>query len=314
MTEEFTVKTTPKIVVIGGGSGQPVILRGLKKFDADLTAVITVADDGGSSGTLRDYLNIVPPGDIRNVMATLSTLPQEIIDIFQYRFHENDEMLANHALGNLIIAAMAEKEHDIFAGVQLLTKFMGIQGHVYPVANEPLILHAKFKDGTELSGEAEITAAHKQIDHIWVTPQPDSVNEVAQAPSEVINAILNDALGKSSLAGITLKIDVFVSPQLALSPLVLSVILGNTLDNAIRACSGVSADTPKIVSLTLRQKDSILYYRISNPYDPEFSSKKREGIHGYGLKNVSSTVEQIGGTMQINQENNQYTVEIILNL
>ena len=314
MTEEFTVKTTPKIVVIGGGSGQPVILRGLKKFDADLTAVITVADDGGSSGTLRDYLNIVPPGDIRNVMATLSTLPQEIIDIFQYRFHENDEMLANHALGNLIIAAMAEKEHDIFAGVQLLTKFMGIQGHVYPVANEPLILHAKFKDGTELSGEAEITAAHKQIDHIWVTPQPDSVNEVAQAPSEVINAILNDALGKSSLSGITLKIDVFVSPQLALSPLVLSVILGNTLDNAIRACSGVSADTPKIVSLTLRQKDSILYYRISNPYDPEFSSKKREGIHGYGLKNVSSTVEQIGGTMQINQENNLYTVEIILNL
>lgn len=125
---------------------------------------------------------------------------------------------------------------------------------------------------------------------------------------------MNDALGKSSLAGITLKIDVFVSPQLALSPLVLSVILGNTLDNAIRACSGVSADTPKIVSLTLRQKDSILYYRISNPYDPEFSSKKREGIHGYGLKNVSSTVEQIGGTMQINQENNLYTVEIILNL
>ena len=110
------------------------------------------------------------------------------------------------------------------------------------------------------------------------------------------------------------EIDVFVSPQLALPPLVLSVILGNTLDNAIRACSGVSADTPKIVSLTLRQKDSILYYRISNPYDPEFSSKKREGIHGYGLKNVSSTVEQIGGTMQINQENNQYTVEIILNL
>lgn len=202
MTEEFTVKTTPKIVVIGGGSGQPVILRGLKKFDADLTAVITVADDGGSSGTLRDYLNIVPPGDIRNVMATLSTLPQEIIDIFQYRFHENDEMLANHALGNLIIAAMAEKEHDIFAGVQLLTKFMGIQGHVYPVANEPLILHAKFKDGTELSGEAEITAAHKQIDHIWVTPQPDSVNEVAQAPSEVINAILNAdviVLGPGSL-------------------------------------------------------------------------------------------------------------------
>ncbi|RHS37042.1 ATP-binding protein [Butyricicoccus sp. AF10-3] len=106
----------------------------------------------------------------------------------------------------------------------------------------------------------------------------------------------------------------FCFPSACPVPAGFSVILGNTLDNAIRACNGVSADTPKIVSLTLRQKDSILYYRISNPYDPEFSSKKREGIHGYGLKNVSSTVEQIGGTMQINQENNQYTVEIILNL
>ena len=148
----------------------------------------------------------------------------------------------------------------------------------------------------------------------WYKKAINSLSKIVDVDHPVINAILNDALGKSSLAGITLKIDVFVSPQLALSPLVLSVILGNTLDNAIRACSGVSADTPKIVSLTLRQKDSILYYRISNPYDPEFSSKKREGIHGYGLKNVSSTVEQIGGTMQINQENNQYTVEIILNL
>lgn len=155
---------------------------------------------------------------------------------------------------------------------------------------------------------------HKQSYIETITKSFNSLSKIVDVDHPVINAILNDALGKSSLAGITLKIDVFVSPQLALSPLVLSVILGNTLDNAIRACSGVSADTPKIVSLTLRQKDSILYYRISNPYDPEFSSKKREGIHGYGLKNVSSTVEQIGGTMQINQENNLYTVEIILNL
>ena len=165
---------------------------------------------------------------------------------------------------------------------------------------------------TALVKDSDVSQAELYLETI--TKSFNSLSKIVDVDHPVINAILNDALGKSSLAGITLKIDVFVSPQLALSPLVLSVILGNTLDNAIRACSGVSADTPKIVSLTLRQKDSILYYRISNPYDPEFSSKKREGIHGYGLKNVSSTVEQIGGTMQINQENNQYTVEIILNL
>lgn len=165
---------------------------------------------------------------------------------------------------------------------------------------------------TALVKDSDVSQAELYLETI--TKSFNSLSKIVDVDHPVINAILNDALGKSSLAGITLKIDVFVSPQLALSPLVLSVILGNTLDNAIRACSGVSADTPKIVSLTLRQKDSILYYRISNPYDPEFSSKKREGIHGYGLKNVSSTVEQIGGTMQINQENNLYTVEIILNL
>lgn len=192
----------PRIVVIGGGSGQPIVLKGLKKLDADLTAIITVADDGGSSGTLRDYLNTIPPGDIRNVMAVLADVPDNIIEVFQYRFKPEDEMLAGHALGNLIIAAMAEKQQDIFLGVQQLAEFMNVQGHVYPVANEPLVLHAKFSDGAILSGEAEITAAHGVIDNIWVTPQADSVNKEAQAPQEVIDAIMKAdeiVLGPGSL-------------------------------------------------------------------------------------------------------------------
>lgn len=197
-----THTTRPRIVVIGGGSGQPIVLKGLKKLDADLTAIITVADDGGSSGTLRDYLNTIPPGDIRNVMAVLADVPENIIDVFQYRFKKEDEMLAGHALGNLIIAAMAEKEQDIFLGVQQLAEFMNVQGHVYPVANEPLVLHAKFSDGAILSGEAEITAAHGVIDNIWVTPQADSANTEAHAPQEVIDAILGAdeiVLGPGSL-------------------------------------------------------------------------------------------------------------------
>lgn len=202
MTEKYTVKRVPKIVVIGGGSGQPVVLNGLKKYDSDLTAIITVADDGGSSGTLRDYLKMVPPGDIRNVIATLSNLPASLIDIFQYRFKPEDDMLAHHSLGNLIIAAMAEKEHDIFDGIQLLTKIMQVQGHVYPVANEPLVLHAAFSDGTKLAGEVEITAAHKAIDHIWVTSQETSAAHTVQSPSQVVNAILEAdivVLGPGSL-------------------------------------------------------------------------------------------------------------------
>ncbi|KRN32424.1 gluconeogenesis factor YvcK family protein [Weissella halotolerans] len=187
---ESTPAQGPKIVVIGGGSGQPVILKGLKSYQADLTAIITVADDGGSSGTLRDYLNIIPPGDIRNVIAVLADVSSDLIDLFQYRFKKEDEMLAGHALGNLIIAAIAEKKQDIYGGVQQLCQLMQVDGHVYPVAKEPLVLHARFKDGSELSGEAEITAAHNAIDRIWVTPQADSANQVAQAPTAVVDAIL----------------------------------------------------------------------------------------------------------------------------
>jgi uncharacterized cofD-like protein len=202
MTQDYTLKKKPKIVSIGGGSGQPVILAGLKKYHADLTAVITVADDGGSSGTLRDYLNMAPPGDIRNVMAVLSNASQRSIDLFQYRFQADDEILSGHTLGNLMIAAAAEKDRDFFQAVQFLSDLMRVEGHVYPVSAEPLVLHAAFSDGTTLSGEAEITAAHKVIDHVWVTPEFDADGHEAEAPIEVVNAILNAdvvVLGPGSL-------------------------------------------------------------------------------------------------------------------
>lgn len=97
----------PKIVVIGGGTGLPVVLRGLRDQNADITAVVTVADDGGSSGILRDYINVVPPGDIRNVLVALSELPKLQKEIFQYRFKTTDQFLAGHAIGNLIISALS---------------------------------------------------------------------------------------------------------------------------------------------------------------------------------------------------------------
>lgn len=200
--EEYAIKPTPKIVVIGGGSGQPIILKALKKYDIDLSAVITVADDGGSSGTLRNFLSMVPPGDIRNVLAAMADINSEIIDVFQYRFRGDDEVLAGHALGNLIIAAMTESDNSIFGAVQRLSKFLKVKGNVYPVADEPLVLHARFSDGTVLEGEAAITAAHKKIERVWVTPQFMYEERQPEAPIEVVNAILNaDAvvLGPGSL-------------------------------------------------------------------------------------------------------------------
>ncbi|MCI1954342.1 MAG: uridine diphosphate-N-acetylglucosamine-binding protein YvcK [Ligilactobacillus acidipiscis] len=190
----------PKIVVIGGGTGLPVVLHGLRKKNADITAVVTVADDGGSSGVIRDYINVVPPGDIRNVLVALSDIPQIYKDIFQYRFDTKDQFFSGHAIGNLIIAALSEMNgDDIFSAVQKLSQMMRIDGKVYPAASVSLVLNAEFSDGTCLSGEAEITAAEKNIKKVWVTSNDGSKPE---ARPEVIKAIMEAdqiVLGPGSL-------------------------------------------------------------------------------------------------------------------
>ncbi|WP_125982296.1 gluconeogenesis factor YvcK family protein [Loigolactobacillus iwatensis] len=200
MTKHITNYRQPRIVVIGGGTGLPVILKSLHKLNADITAVVTVADDGGSSGIIRDYVNVVPPGDIRNVLAALSNLPQLYLDIFQYRFNSNDSFLAGHAIGNLIIAALSEMKSGIFDAVQELSTMMKIDGHVYPASNDPLILNAHFSDGSDIAGEAEITGAGKQIERVWVTSAVGQ--EKPHAVKEVINAIMTAdivVLGPGSL-------------------------------------------------------------------------------------------------------------------
>lgn len=190
----------PRIVVIGGGTGLPVILNNLRNRNVDITAVVTVADDGGSSGTLRNYINVVPPGDIRNVMVALSDLPGIEKQLFQYRFNSKDQFFAGHALGNLIIAALSEMRGGIFDAVQELSEMMKVDGHIYPAANEPLELNAEFSDGTTLSGESEITAANKLIKRVWVETTDDSHHP--EAVDEVVDAIMNAdqiVLGPGSL-------------------------------------------------------------------------------------------------------------------
>ncbi|HIX01901.1 MAG TPA: YvcK family protein [Candidatus Ligilactobacillus excrementigallinarum] len=190
----------PKIVMIGGGTGLPVILRGLRKRNVDITAIVTVADDGGSSGVIRDYINVVPPGDIRNALVALSNLPKLEKDIFQYRFKSDDQFFSGHAIGNLIIAALSEMNGDnIFEAIQQLSAMLKVDGYVYPASNTPLTLNAKFSDGSTLAGESEISAAGKTIKKVWVTAIDDSK---PQAVPEVIDAILDAdqiVLGPGSL-------------------------------------------------------------------------------------------------------------------
>ncbi|MFC4652495.1 YvcK family protein [Lactococcus nasutitermitis] len=159
----------PKIVVIGGGTGIPVILNSLRRENVDLTAIVTVADDGGSSGRLRSAVNIAPPGDLRNVLIAMSDMPRFYADILQYRFDEADGPLAGHPLGNLIIAAVGEMQGSTYKAIQTLSRFFHIEGNIYPSSDSPLTLHAVFKDGHEVAGESHIADYVGIIDHVYLT-------------------------------------------------------------------------------------------------------------------------------------------------
>lgn len=194
-------RSRPKITVIGGGTGLPVILSSLKDKDADVTAIVTVADDGGSSGALRKMFNTVPPGDIRNVLVSLSEIPAIQKNIFQYRFESEDKTLDGHSLGNLIILATSEMHGSIYQAIQLLAKMMHVDGHIYPAAEEPLILHARYTDGTLGSGESKIARPDKTIDYVTVsTTDKDKV--LVKPGKKVVSSIMDAdmvVLGPGSL-------------------------------------------------------------------------------------------------------------------
>lgn len=114
----------PKITVIGGGTGIPVILKSLRAKDADITAIVTVADDGGSSGEIRQALQVTPPGDLRNVLLAMSDMPKLYEKIFQYRFAESDGPLAGHPLGNLIIAGISEMQGSTYDAMRFIDTFL----------------------------------------------------------------------------------------------------------------------------------------------------------------------------------------------
>ncbi len=194
-------RSRPKITVIGGGTGLPVILNSLKNKDADVTAIVTVADDGGSSGELRKMFNTVPPGDIRNVLISLSDIPELQKNIFQYRFESEDKTLDGHSLGNLIILATSEMHGSMYQAIQLLAKMMHVDGHIYPASEEPLILHARYTDGTLGQGESQIARRDKTIDYVSVSTT-DENKLTPKAGKKVVSSIMNSdmvVLGPGSL-------------------------------------------------------------------------------------------------------------------
>ncbi len=177
-----------RIVVIGGGTGLSTMLRGLKKHTANLTAVVTMTDDGGSSGLLQKQLGgILPPGDIRNCLVALADAEPLMQELFQYRFATKDgsDGLSGHSFGNLLIAAMADITGDFERAVEETSNILAIRGRVLPSSVENVILVGEMEDGREITGETSIARDPARIRRIKLCPDaPDPLPEVLEAIRE----------------------------------------------------------------------------------------------------------------------------------
>jgi uncharacterized cofD-like protein len=161
----------PKIVAIGGGTGLSTLLRGLKDYSANITAIVTVADDGGSSGRLRREMGVQPPGDIRNCLTALAKEEQLLTALFGYRFRAGDG-LVGHSFGNLFLTAMTEiTDGDFERAIAASSKVLAIRGQVLPATLSDMQLWADLADGRRIEGESKITEAAGQIVQIGCNPE-----------------------------------------------------------------------------------------------------------------------------------------------
>lgn len=170
----------PRIVVLGGGTGLSTLLRGLKTYSSNITAIVTVTDDGGSSGRLTEELGLIPPGDIRNCLVALADAEKSMTDLFQHRFSGDSGSLSGHSLGNLLIAALTAQAHgDFEKAIEIASDVLAIRGRVVPSTLEHVQLRALMEDDEELIGETTIVAAAKRIRRIFLDPGNVAANETA---------------------------------------------------------------------------------------------------------------------------------------
>lgn len=200
-SERAARKRGLRVVAIGGGTGLSTLLKGLKRFALtpaeisiappdtpiihDLCAVVTVSDDGGSSGRLRKEFNMLPPGDIRNCIVALSEDEALLSQLFQHRFAKGSG-LEGHSFGNLFLAALTSITHDFSEAVRLSSEILLTRGHIHPATTSNIELEALMEDGTRVRGETNITASKGRIHELFlvppnVEPLPQTLDAIARA-------------------------------------------------------------------------------------------------------------------------------------
>jgi len=165
----------PKIVVVGGGTGLSTLLSGLKLFTNNITAIVTVTDEGGSSGRLRMEWGMLPPGDIRNCLVALAKDDNALNKILNFRFDRGE--LKGHSLGNLMMLAMTELCGDFATAIEEMNQLLAIRGRVIPVTNEKVMLAGKLQNGEKVQGELDISSHGSKLIDLWLEPGDSSLHE-----------------------------------------------------------------------------------------------------------------------------------------
>ncbi|TAK25442.1 MAG: YvcK family protein [Chloroflexota bacterium] len=180
----------PRVVTIGGGHGLSTLLRGLKEHTANLTAIVTVADDGGSSGRLRQEMGVLPPGDIRMCLVALADAEPLMTDLFQYRFPKGNS-LEGHAFGNLFLAAMNAITGNFEQALRESSRVLAIRGQIFPSTLEDIQIGAEYEDGHIVIGESQVPEARKRIRRLFLRPShppayPEAIKAILEADMIVI--------------------------------------------------------------------------------------------------------------------------------
>lgn len=179
-----------KVVVLGGGTGSSTLLRGLKEFPVDLTAIVSVCDDGSSTGVLREEFNIPAVGDIRRVLVALSETEPLVMDLFNYRFRTTSD-LDGHTVGNLLLTASSEITGNLSDGIEALSKVFNLKGKVVPLTEDNVILMGEMEDGSIVEGEHHITGNRQKIRRVFYKEEPVPTREAVQALEEADLIILS---------------------------------------------------------------------------------------------------------------------------
>ena len=179
-----------KVVVLGGGTGSSTLLRGLKEFPVDLTAIVSVCDDGRSTGVLREEFNIPAVGDIRRVLVALSETEPLVMELFNYRFHTSSN-LDGHTVGNLLLTASSEITGNLSDGIEALSKVFNLKGKVVPLTEDNVVLMGEMADGSIVEGEHNITENHNAVKRVHYKERPIPTKEAVKALEEADLIVLS---------------------------------------------------------------------------------------------------------------------------